>query len=234
MATISATSEQTTVSLTVTASASRSGGTVTISCPWTLKANYPGPYYSYGKVNGDTVATKSNNTSNNGFTLTGTKSITYTEYGAKTYTIPIQVHGQGYSGHGTQAKTTDGSVSVSISAAQFTVTFDPGEGTTPTASKTVTYGQAYGVLPTPVRQGYDFLGWFTDPNTGTEVTASDTVSITADQTLYAHWKAMSILHVVSEADEKTITNIKVVESGTVRNIISCYSVEGGVVRQGVK
>jgi len=193
MASISATSQQTTASLTVTASASRSGGTVTSSCPWTLKANYPGPYYSWGKVNGDTVKTVSNNTSNDGFTHTGTKTVTDTEYGAKTYSIPIAVHAQGYSGGGTLAKTTTGTVSVSIGAAKFTVTFDKNGGDTPSmAGKEVTYGQTFGTLATCSRTGYNFAGWFTAAEGGTEVKSSDTVAITADTTLYAHWTAKSI------------------------------------------
>ena len=233
MATISATSQQTTVSLTVTASASRSGGTVTISCPWTLKANYPGPYYSYGKVNGDTVKTNSNNTSNDGFTFTGTKTLTYTEYGAKTYTIPIQVHGQGYSGGGTQAKTTDGSVTASISAAQFTVTFDDNYTGGSSSTQTETYGSSWTLPTDPTRSGYAFLGWFDDPDAGSQVEAGDTVTITSNTTLYAHWSPLSILHVVSSGEAKTITTIKVVQSGTVRNIVGVYAVSGGEVHQGV-
>lgn len=122
----------------------------------------------------------------------------------------------------------------SIAAATFTVTFNANGGTTPTASKTVSYGSTYGTVPTPTRQGYEFLGWFTDATGGTQVTSSTTVSITANQILYAHWKVLSILHPVSGGTERTITNIKAVESGTVRNIISVYSVKDGVVRQGVK
>ena len=129
MATISASSQNTTVYLTVTASASRNGGTVTISCPWTLDADYPGPYYSYGKVNGDTVKTNSGNVSQSDFTFSGTKTITYTEYGAKTYSIPIVVHGQAT--RSMTGTTTSGSISASISAATFTVTFDKNGGNNP-------------------------------------------------------------------------------------------------------
>ena len=41
----------------------------------------------------------------------------------------------------------------------YTVTFDPNGGTVDTSTKTVTYGQSYGTLPTPTRPGYTFLGW---------------------------------------------------------------------------
>lgn len=71
----------------------------------------------------------------------------------------------------------------------YTVTFNANGGTTPTASKTVTYGSTYGTLPTPTRDGYTFAGWFTAKSGGTQVKASTAVSITANQTLYAHWTA---------------------------------------------
>ena len=54
-------------------------------------------------------------------------------------------------------------------------------------SKTVTYAGTYGTLPSPTRIGYTFNGWYTAESGGTQVTSSSTVSITANQTLYAHW-----------------------------------------------
>ena len=101
----------------------------------------------------------------------------------------------------------------------------------------MTYASTYGTLPTPTRSGYAFLGWFTASTGGTQITASSTVTITAAQTLYAHWEAMSILHVKDSGTVRTITNIQVVENHTVRTIIGCYAVEtiNGVkyVRQGI-
>lgn len=71
--------------------------------------------------------------------------------------------------------------------AQYIVTFDANGGTVKTASKSVTYTEVYGELPTPTRQGYDFLGWFTAQTDGAQVREDDRVTITAGQTLYAHW-----------------------------------------------
>lgn len=122
-------------------------------------------------------------------------------------------------------------------ANSYTVTFDANGGTTPTASKNVTYASTYGTLPTPTRSGYAFLGWFTEQTGGTQITSSSTVGIAAAQTLYAHWEAMSILHVKDNGTVRTITNIQAVENHTVRTIIGCYAVEtiNGVkyVRQGI-
>lgn len=72
-------------------------------------------------------------------------------------------------------------------ANEYTVTFDANEGTVTPESKTVTYDGTYGELPTPKRSGYKFLGWFTDLTGTDKVTADNKVSITAAQTLYAHW-----------------------------------------------
>lgn len=72
-------------------------------------------------------------------------------------------------------------------ANEYTVTFDANEGTVKPESKTVTYDGTYGELPTPTRSGYKFLGWFTDVTGTDKVTANNKVSITAAQTLYAHW-----------------------------------------------
>ncbi len=52
----------------------------------------------------------------------------------------------------------------------------------------VNRGQKYGGLPTPVRSGYVFDGWYTDPKGGTKVTADTVVPEAGKQTLYARWR----------------------------------------------
>jgi len=72
------------------------------------------------------------------------------------------------------------------------VTFDTQGGAMPTGVdyfKRVTFGAAYGTLPTPTRTGYTFAGWWTEASGGTQVTAGTVVTATADHTLYAHWTA---------------------------------------------
>ena len=58
-----------------------------------------------------------------------------------------------------------------------------------TASKSVTYGNVYGILPTPTRQGYTFKGWYTENTFKNEVKADTAESLTEDHTLYAKWEA---------------------------------------------
>lgn len=76
-------------------------------------------------------------------------------------------------------------------AATYTVTFNANGGTCTTANKKVTKGSTYGTLPTPTKAGYTFSGWFTAATGGTKITATTTVSITANQTLYAQWAPAS-------------------------------------------
>lgn len=50
------------------------------------------------------------------------------------------------------------------------------------------YESKLGTLPSPSRNGYTFLGWFTEPTNGTEVTSETTVPLNG-ATYYAHWSA---------------------------------------------
>lgn len=72
-----------------------------------------------------------------------------------------------------------------------TVTFDPNGGTlsgSATAIKTV--GSTYGTLPVPTGAGgAPFIGWFTAPNGGDQVTESTTVP-SGNHTLYAHYNQL--------------------------------------------
>ena len=73
-------------------------------------------------------------------------------------------------------------------ANEYTVAFDPNGGTVSPSSKAVTFDSVYGELPEPAREGdWDFAGWFDDPSSGEQVTASTTVTTAADHTLYAYW-----------------------------------------------
>ena len=71
----------------------------------------------------------------------------------------------------------------------YTVTFDAQGGNPPSfASKTVTYGSAYGALAADTRAGYVFYGWWTGAGgTGTQITSATTVTTASDHTLYAYW-----------------------------------------------
>ena len=70
----------------------------------------------------------------------------------------------------------------------YTVTFDVNGGDAlAEPTKTVYYGGTYGELPVPTKEYYTFDGWFTEAESGTEVTADTIVDTTEEVTVYAHW-----------------------------------------------
>lgn len=75
---------------------------------------------------------------------------------------------------------------------QYTVTFDAVGGSAPVpASKLVTYNSTYGALASTTSPGYNFLGWYTAPSgMGDLVETITPVTITANQTLFAHWEPL--------------------------------------------
>ncbi len=70
----------------------------------------------------------------------------------------------------------------------YDITLDPGENATlSNTSYTVTFGSAYGTLPTPVKDGHTFIGWFTQPEGGEQITAAVLVELDTEHTLYAQY-----------------------------------------------
>lgn len=73
--------------------------------------------------------------------------------------------------------------------AQLTVKFDYDGGTDAdgavTESKQVTFGETYGTLPEPVKEGKNFVGW---EYSGQMITADTVVQMTGEHVLTAIWK----------------------------------------------
>ena len=72
---------------------------------------------------------------------------------------------------------------------EVTITFDPNGGMLNTGdeTKTVQHNGTYGEMPTPIRSGYHFDGWYTEKGGGTKVDANTSVTTKEAHTLYAHW-----------------------------------------------
>ena len=73
----------------------------------------------------------------------------------------------------------------------YEVIFDANGGKAETGSKKVVYGKPYGTLPSAVREGYRFAGWYTSRTGGTRVLSSHLVGAASGQTLYARWEGLS-------------------------------------------
>ncbi len=87
------------------------------------------------------------------------------------------------------------------------VTFNANGGAIPDGqtSKTVNYGQPYGDLPTPTKEGWTFEGWYTAKNDGNKITATTKVTSASNQTLYALWQPNSYSVIWSTGTGYSIT-----------------------------
>jgi len=74
----------------------------------------------------------------------------------------------------------------------YTVTFKPNEGSVNPTTKTVTYNDLYGTLPTPTRSAYDFTGWHLGSASGSSITDSSRVTTASNHELWATWSAKSV------------------------------------------
>ncbi len=81
------------------------------------------------------------------------------------------------------------SLSIEPTASTHTITLESNGGTLSVPFLQTDVDGKLISLSTPTRPGYTFLGWFTAPTGGTQVTA-DTV-FTQDTTIYAHWQKYS-------------------------------------------
>lgn len=88
----------------------------------------------------------------------------------------------------------------------FTITFDPNGGkVSPTSKQTGPDGRVPGGYPTPTRDGYTFLGWFTDGD-GYQPSESDVWG--GNQTLVAKWEKSTAARVTFYPNGGRITKFK--------------------------
>lgn len=71
---------------------------------------------------------------------------------------------------------------------QYQLNYNANGGSCSETSKTVTYNDYIGQLPTPTRRGYTFTGWYTAANGGTQVLPSQRYTTVGNTTVFAHWQ----------------------------------------------
>lgn len=81
--------------------------------------------------------------------------------------------------------------------------FHANGGTVDVASKELAYGAEYGELPVATRDGYSFLGWFSDPTGGEQIIPDTMVTINYVENLYAHWSDVEKYTFTFDAGEGT-------------------------------
>lgn len=184
------------LSSTATAASYQPGGSITLTASDILYAVWKANTYTVSyNANGGSGA-PSNQTKTYGVTLTlsNTKP-TRTGYTFSAWNTAQNGSGTSYAPGGSYTANAAVTLYAQWTVNTYVVTFDAQGGSVTPASKSVTYGQPYGALPVPERPGYRFDGWFTAAAGGTQVTAETVVTVTAAQTLYAHWTVQSIVHV---------------------------------------
>ena len=113
----------------------------------------------------------------------------------------------------------------------YDITWDMGNGESETTQQT--YDKKL-VLPTePTRKNAEFLGWFTEATGGTQVTANDVFTETADKTYYAHWEITEVFSVtvpvtlplvVDENGEVHTGNAEIINGSTGEVVVSSVSI----------
>ena len=116
-------------------------------------------------------------------------------------------------------------------ANKYVVIWDLGIGQSETTEQT--YGEKL-LLPTePTRKNAEFLGWFTEKDGGTEVTANTVFKETAATTYYAHWEITELFSVtvpatlplvVDEAGKVYVASASIVNNSTGDVMVSSVSV----------
>ena len=129
------------------------------------------------------------------------------------------------------AITTSQTFYAQFTANTYTVTWNLGDGRSETTEQT--YGEKL-VLPTdPERKNAEFLGWFTEKDGGTEVTANTVFKETAATTYYAHWEITELFSVtvpatlplvVDEAGKVYVASASIVNNSTGDVMVSSVSV----------
>ena len=116
-------------------------------------------------------------------------------------------------------------------ANKYTVTWDLGTGQSETTEQT--YGEKLLLPKDPERKNAEFLGWFTEKDGGTEVTANTVFKETAATTYYAHWEITELFSVtvpatlplvVDEAGKVYVASASIVNNSTGDVMVSSVSV----------
>lgn len=107
-----------------------------------------------------------------------------------------------------------------------TITFNANGGTVTPASKEIAPGAAIGQLPAPEYTGHEFIGWYTDPDTGTSVNSNTTFNTTTQ--IYAHWEKLPLGYVFYIPGECTFASTGIT-NGPNGNCISTVNPTGSSI-----
>ena len=108
---------------------------------------------------------------------------------------------------------------VSLGKKPVTVSYDANGGSVSPSSHTKYYGDSYGTLPTPTREGYTFSGWYST-SSSVQITSQTPVSFDRDHTLTAKWTAgQYTVNFVTNCDQQ-VAPMAVDYNGTYSGLVS--------------
>ncbi len=88
------------------------------------------------------------------------------------------------------------------------VSLNANGGDSPISSMTITTNDTYKGLPIAIREGYSFVGWYTDPNGGSVINDGNAIASSLNHILYARWKANTYMVSFENNDGTGITGSK--------------------------
>ena len=178
---------------TVTFGKGTGGGTITASATSAGGSFTSGSYVA----SGDDVT----------FAQTASSGYTFSGWYTTKDTGGSAVTGMGVGDNVLENVTSNKTVWSRYTANNYTVTFDKNGGTvTPSpTSKSVTFGSAYGELPSGMKHtSKTFVGWFTESSGGTQVTAETIVSTASNHTLYAQYENVYAVNVDFKCEDAKV------------------------------
>lgn len=124
--------------------------------------------------------------------------------------------------------TTSMSSSTYFTINSYTLYFDYNGGNGTTTSKTITYGNTIGSLPTATRADYKFLGWGWSSTATSYVSSSTSYNYAYNRTLYAiwQWDGYSLTYSVSDGGGGSIVGANTQYSKNASVTVSAVANEG--------
>ncbi|MBQ7739809.1 MAG: InlB B-repeat-containing protein [Eubacterium sp.] len=124
-------------------------------------------------------------------------------------------------------------LNVTVNSPDYEVDYDANGGDVSSEIKTVRLNSTYGTLATPERDGYTFLGWYTEKDGGSRVTSSTIVTTQGNRTLYAHWQINTYsLGFNANGGSGTLNNIDNISYGSEVQIPSYALTKSGLIFLG--
>ncbi len=93
------------------------------------------------------------------------------------------------------------------SAERRLIAFDANGGKSTLTSKYINIGGTYGTLPIATRSNNLFMGWFTDPYAGVQITSDTAFTDESVNKLYAHWQEMPQVDVTLASLKKNAASL---------------------------